>query len=259
MLRTVVAALLLANLVFWTYTQGGFSALGWAPHSGREPERLAQQVAADKLRVRNATPAMATAPATQPPTTDTPAPAPATEASATDRTESAERAPGDGAGDTSAPVVAATGPTACWQAPGLNPNQTVLIRAALENQPNLAPRWSLDESVLPARWIVYLGKFPSADALQRRRAELREAKVDHREVNTPSLQPGLALGTYSTEEAARRALNDVTRQGIASARVVQERQETRQYTLRLPALDDTQRRRIAALGVLGDRPLQRCP
>lgn len=249
MLRTVVAALLLANLVFWSYTQGWLAGLGWAPNAGREPERLQQQVAADKLRVRNASTAPSPqAPATAAVTTDSPD----TDASAAERPDSTPPT------DPTPTSTASSAPTTCWQVTGLNVNQTVLIRAALGNQPELAPRWSLDESVLSARWIVYLGKFPSAEALQRRRAELRDAKVDHREVSTPALQPGLALGTYSTEEAAKRALTDATRQGIANARVVQERQETRQYTLRLPALDDTQRRRIAGLGVLGDRPLQRC-
>ena len=44
-----------------------------------------------------------------------------------------------------------------------------------------------------------------------------------------------------------------------TARVVQERDETRLYTLRLPAVTEAQRRQIESFGVLGGRPLQRCP
>ena len=243
MLRLAVLALLAANLLFWAYTQGHLATLGLNPSGEREPERLARQVAADKLVVRNA-PRVPDAP--KEPSTQEPAPASASE------TPAPEVEP-------AAPAPVAAAPTACWQATGLTEPQTVLLRGALDNQPELAPGWSLTESVLPARWIVYLGKFPSAEALQKRRAELREAKVDHREVNTPALQPGLALGTYSTEEAARRALASATLNGMANAKAVQERQETRQYTLTLPTLTDAQRRRLTSLNLLGGRPLQRCP
>jgi hypothetical protein len=67
------------------------------------------------------------------------------------------------------------------------------------------------------------------------------------------------LGTYSSDEAAERALAELRRRGVANARVVQERDETRLYTLRLPAVTEAQRRQIESFGVLGGRPLQRCP
>lgn len=259
MLRLAVLALLAANLLFWAYTQGHLMALGLNPTGGREPERLTQQVAADKLVVRNAPrppaapDASTTANATAP---SDPSPEPASEA------PPPEALPPVVPATPSAPpatALQAAGPSACWQATGLSDPQTVLLRGALNNQPDLAPGWSLTEAVLPARWIVYLGKFPNTEALQKRRAELREAKIDHREVSTPALQPGLALGTYSTEEAARRALAQATLNGITNAKAVQERQETRQYTLVLPSITEAQRRRLVSLGVLGDRPLQRCP
>jgi hypothetical protein len=122
----------------------------------------------------------------------------------------------------------------------------------------VAKGWSLNESVLPARWIVYLGKFANNEALQRRRAELRQERIEHREVNVPALQPGLALGTYSSEEAARKALQQAQRDGVRDARVAQERQETRTFTLRLPAVTDSERRQIEGLSVLSDKTLQPC-
>ncbi len=262
MLRLAVLALLAANLLFWAYTQGHLVTLGLNPTGSREPERLTQQVAADKLVVRNAprppaapdtsTTANATAPSD-------PSPEPASESPPPEALP--PTAPSAPSAPSAPPATATTpaSPTACWQATGLSDPQTVLLRGALDNQPDLAPGWSLTESVLSARWIVYLGKFSSTEALQKRRAELREAKIDHREVSTPALQPGLALGTYSTEEAARRALAQSTLNGITNAKAVQERQETRQYTLLLPALTEAQRRRLVSLNLLGGRPLQRCP
>lgn len=241
--------LLVANVAFWAYSQGHLAMLGLAPIDPREPHRLAEQVAPEALVVLNATrptpDALPTTPQTTPPmpqvvneTDEPPAPTPLIP----------EASP--------APVVL---PATCWQATGMPRPQEILVRAALENMDGLNGRWSLIEGLLPARWIVYLGPFPSDAALQQRRAELRRANVDHRELAVPNLSPGLALGTYSTQEAARRALADVTRQGVSGARVVQERPDTPIYTLKLEGVTDTQRRQIEAMGILRDRPLQRCP
>lgn len=241
--------LLVANGAFWAYSQGHLAGLGLAPIDPREPQRLAEQVAPEALVVLNAArPMQDPLPITaQPPppmpqvvneTDEPPAPAPVTP----------EEPP--------APAVL---PATCWQATGMPRPQEVLVRAALENMDGMSGRWSLIEGVLPARWIVYLGPFPSDAALQQRRAELRRANVDHRELTVPNLSPGLALGTYSSQEAARRALADVTRQGVSGARVVQERPDTPIYTLKLEGVTDAQRRQIEAMGILRDRPLQRCP
>lgn len=231
--------LLLANLAFWGYTQGHLAGLGWAPHDPREPQRLAQQVAPEALVVLNAAGGET---ASSPTATQGPEPEPP------------EAEPTPPALDASPPL-----PATCWLATGLPPAQEVLVRAALEHMDGMNGRWNLTESLLPARWIVYLGPFPNDAALQQRRSELRRANIDHRELSLPSLSPGLALGTYSTREAAQRALADLSRQGVAGARVVQERPDTAVYTLRLEGVTDAQRRRIEAMGILRDRPLQRCP
>lgn len=251
MLRGVVLALLLANVGFWLYVQGHLAGLGLSPVSQREPERLQQQVAADKLLLRTA-PATeaATVAAPSPPTAEAPAPltAPATPATPTPPPAAPRPVP-------PRPVPSTT----CWQASGIDPNTALLLRGALTHQNDMAPGWALNETPVPARWIVYLGPLPNAEALQRRRTELRAAGIDHRLVTTPTLSPGLALGTYSTPEAARRALAELTLNGLTNARVVQERAASLQYALRLPALTDAQRRRVLALGLLADTPLQRCP
>lgn len=239
MLRTLALALLFANLLYWAYAQGHLAPLGLAPHDPREPQRLAQQVSPGALEVLNATPpqpvqpAQPLAPTSQPPGARQATPGPA-------------------------PVMADTPPT-CWQATAMPEAQALLVRAALDNMEGMSGLWAMSETLLNARWIVYLGPFPSDAALQQRRAELRRANVDHRELPASSLSPGLALGTFSTEEAAQRALAAVTRQGVSGARVVQERPDTRLFTLRLEGVTEIQRRRIEATGILRDRPLQSCP
>lgn len=51
MLKGLIAALLAANLGFLAWSQGWLAPLGLAPHSGREPERLARQLRPEDLQV----------------------------------------------------------------------------------------------------------------------------------------------------------------------------------------------------------------
>lgn len=249
MLKRLLLALLLANGLFLAYTQGWLAFAGLVPQEPRESHRLAEQVEPGKLRILNA---QGQAPAT----------AAAPEAGASDVPEPQEAAangsPPPDVAATPAAAAPAPEPTACWQVSGFSVAQTITVNAAMQKLGGVAKGWSLNESVLPARWIVYLGKFANNEALQRRRAELRQERIEHREVNVPALQPGLALGTYSSEEAARKALQQAQRDGVRDARVAQERQETRTFTLRLPAVTDSERRQIEGLSVLADKTLQPC-
>ena len=71
MLRAAVLALLLANGVFWAWSHGALSGLGLGPARPDEPERLAQQVHAQALRLAPAPGDAAPAPARAASTPDT--------------------------------------------------------------------------------------------------------------------------------------------------------------------------------------------
>lgn len=240
MLRLTVLLLLLANLLVWGYTQGHLALVGLAPEQQREPERLSQQLRPEKLQLLPPMPDPAPAQATpiEPPAEPAPVAAP----------------------ENPAPQASATASrkTACWQATGYNASQTILLNAALQKLPGLDKRWTLTEAVSPGRWIVYLGKFPTAEALQRSRDSLKQLGVEYRDVNSPSLSPGLALGTFSTEVGAQQALQNVSKEGVRGARVVQVRPDARSITLNLPAITDAERDQIQQLPVLADKQLQRC-
>lgn len=235
MLRLAALLLLLANAGYFAWSQGHLRPLGWGPVEQREPERLQQQVAADQLQV---IPPKGSAPA------DAPAPPPAPA-----KPDTPDKAP-----------TAATGPTSCQQVAGLSTAQADALQAALAGMGLDGGRWTRDESVLPERWIVYIGKFPSADLLSRKKTELRALRVEFRDVNAPALQPGLALGTYSAEAAAQTALQELGRSGVRSAKVVKERDEQRSVTLRLPALTAAEREAVEGLGgPLAGKGLAACP
>lgn len=237
--------LLLANAGLWAWRHGTFGNVpgGSETDAGREPQRLAQQVEPERLRLLNPPGSPPANLAAEPETPASAAPDP----TETPPTPAAE-----------APPVAAE-PRACWQLAALPPAQAESLRRTADGETGLRGRSTEVAATLPERWIVYLGTFPSAEALQRRRAELRQAGLDQREVNAPALSPGLALGTYSTEDAARKALQDTQRQGVRDARVVQERPETRVITLRWPDLTEVEHGRLqTALGAAG-RGLAACP
>lgn len=110
-----------------------------------------------------------------------------------------------------------------------------------------AGSWSLDTAVEAGRWIIYMGKYPDARALERKRAELRGRGVVFEAVSNPALEPGLSLGGFPSRDAANAQLEVLTARGVRTARVVLERPELRGLALRLPAVDDTLRPRLAEL------------
>lgn len=252
MLRALALLLLLANLGLWAYTQGHLAVLGLAPFEAREPERLAQQVAPQTLRVLNA-PAPVPEPA---PAAAEPTPAAPAETAAPTETQ-AQPALVTAPAPAPAPAPAATG-NACWQASRLSSGQAALLRAALVERADLQGRWSLTEARIAPRWLVYVGPLASERALQQRRAELTQAQIEHRALPAP-LAPGLALGTFSSRERAQTALAEVRRQGVTDARVLQERPESITYTLLLNPLSSPERRQFEAKALLPPNALQPCP
>ncbi|MPM18546.1 hypothetical protein SDC9_64958 [bioreactor metagenome] len=68
------------------------------------------------------------------------------------------------------------------------------------------------------------------------------------------------MGRFSTEDAAQRALTQLTNKGVRTARVVVERKETNIYTLRLPAATDALRAKAEGQlrTALSGKPLRAC-
>jgi hypothetical protein len=273
MLRWVIALLLLANAGYFLWTQGHLATLGLAPKMEREPERLQGQIRPELQRLLDAPRDGQTAPAPAPvqappvvpdtPTDEAPAtPAPVSELSAPPPASESTPAP------VSTLVMAAQQPStaataeparACWQAGTFIEAQAERLRVALPELGLAASGWQLLESRGRGRWIVYMGRYDNAEQLERKKAELRALKVDFRAVSTPGFAPGLALGTFSSEDAAKQALQKAVRDGIRTARVAQERAESLSFTLRLPAATAAQRSAVASLGApMAGKTLQAC-
>lgn len=288
MLRFVLLLLLGANVGYFAWSHGALAELGWAPHNPAESWRIDQQIQPQALALLGvpaaatpaptpvpAAPAMPASPppavpaelaptpaadtpaAPTAPTTPEPAPAPSPEPTApplappptppSDPTATAQ---------TAAPAPAEAG--LCLQAGPFDEDQTKAVRAALRAQEMPWESYELRAQEIAGRWMVYLGKFPNIEALAQRRAELREQKIDNDRAGG-SLELGLSLGRFSTEEAATRELTRLLRQGVRGPRVVQERPASTVYYLRMPAVTHAQQIKIQAIApALNGKPLRPC-
>ena len=152
---------------------------------------------------------------------------------------------------------AAARPAECLQAGPIEEAAAEPLRQLLAGWP--AGAWTLEPVTEPARWIVYMGKYPSAENVERKKSELRQIGVTFEALANPDLEPGLSLGGYATQAAANQQMDRLAERGVRTARVVQERPEIRGQRLTLPALDDSLRARLDELRpALAGKPLRPC-
>lgn len=223
MLRLAVIALLLANAGYYAYTQGWLRSAGLVTPEQAEPQRLQQQIRPETLKVLRAQGA-----------TNNPTPPPAPAAAPAAVTAASAPAP-----TAAAPADAGE----CLQAGVFDDKQAAALRTAAAALP--PGSWSLESTPITGRWMIYMGRFDDQDTLDKKRAELRARKVDFDRAGG-TLEPGLSLGRFSTEEAAQRGLTALNAQGVRTARVILERQAATGFILKLPAVTDAQRQRWLA-------------
>lgn len=205
MLRALVLLLAVANGAYWGWQQGWWGAAPTAAArapAAIHPERFS-------LILRGAAPASAAS---------SPAAAAssafAAEASASGVLASAS-APGVAASAAPEPALA------CLQAGPFDEQRWAAAQAALRG---LLPadRWVEERVSVPGRWMVYMGRYGDAAALERKETELRRIpSIQFERVNAPpGLAPGLSLGAFEDEAGAQAALRRWAQRGIRTARVV---------------------------------------
>lgn len=214
MLRLLVLLLLLANAVFYAWSHGYLLAWGQGPVQQSEPQRLAQQLRPEALRLL--------------------------------KPEDVRRIE----------TTAARGPE-CLATGPLDDAQVAALKVPLEGWP--PGSWAFEPATEPARWIVYMGKYPSAEQVNKKKAELRQLGVSFEPLSNETLEPGLSLGGHASQAAAEAQLATLSERGVRTARVVQERGELRGQRLTLPAVDEVLRPRAEELrAALANKPLRPC-
>ena len=227
MLRLLVLLLVLANAGYFGWTHGLLAPYGFAPVTQSEPQRLAQQLHPEALRIL------------------TPVETRQLDAAVT------------------GPVVTASGavsatPTECLQAGLFNEEQTATLRSRLQGS---LPEgsWALESSVEPARWMVYMGKYSSLDAVNKKKSELRQLHVNFDALNNAALEPGLSLGVFGSKDEADNAMAGIAKRGVRTAKVIQSQPEVRGQRLKLAAVDTALRPQLDAIKPqLAGKVLQAC-
>jgi hypothetical protein len=222
-MRAFVALLLAANLLVWAASLGWFDEfLGTPTGSAREPQRMAAQVNPSSLVVLSPQAASAAVAAAQ------------------------------------AAVRAAH---SCLEAGPFTADSV----AAAEGE--LAQAFAADigigriERQEPAVWIIYMGRYTEPGMLGKKQEELKRLRLVFEEVrNAPALQPGLSLGRFERREAAQTALDQMTAQGLRTARVTALSEAKTTLWLRAAQADPELATRMKALkSVALGNGFQPCP
>ncbi len=237
MLRLFALLLLIANGLFFAWSNGYLSSWGLTSASKNESFRVNEQIEPERIVIRQKE---ATA------TNNLPAPVPAavsTPIATTNQTP-----------------IAAT--TSCLTAGAFNDKQSTVLKQALSTKlPDL--RWRFDTVTVPARWIVYMGKYPNIAARDLKKSQLDQIKVRYEILTEGNLEPGLSLGSHATQAEANQLLQQLFKQGVRTARVLQEMPEQKGQTLVVPAVDDVNRVKLNAVfttiaAQLANKTLQIC-
>jgi len=268
MLRLLVLLLFIANLAFYGWTQGWMDA--WLPrgpaHEGAQ--RLARQVHPERVRIDPMTPvapADATAPDDASAASGSAASAAASAASAAPVGGVPSAAPAAAssplAAASAAPIVAAAAPPGlCLEAGPYSSSERDRVEARLRGALSAAV-WTVQSVQRPGSWLVYMGPYPDADLMARKKDELRRLGIAYQDQRTPpTLNPGLALGRFDDRKAADAALLKITERGVRSARVVTMRAPQDGYVLRFAQASPALRIGLSEMGAeafLG-RPPQAC-
>ena len=220
MLRLLVAALLVANLLFWAWHNTPLAqSLGLpAGEPGREPERLLRQYHPEAIQLLK--------PGSQP--------------------------LGAASNEIAAASPAASAAAMCLEAGPLNDASAAAAVSELGQAGVPAGGWVDMRRELPGRWIVYMGRYPERETVSKKLDELQRLGVAATELKSPTeLAPGLALGEFGTQADAQGRLERLQARGVRTARVLQLPSPGAEHRLRADRLAPPVAERLAALGNQG--------
>ncbi|MDB5819509.1 MAG: hypothetical protein JWQ11_3149 [Rhizobacter sp.] len=257
MLRPLVLLLVLANVGYYTWSQGWLDGVAGGSQGDREPQRLSMQVRPEIVRILPPSAAASgagggvnsaggngaangagsaasassqtssfgasTFASATTSSANTPAPATATTA-ATASARLADAgvtgARADGAMPGSSGSNASAGAqAACIEAGPFSALQLVAAQSSLRAA-SVEPVSEV-ATERPGAWMVYMGRYVNRDAMLRKVEELKRRQLDYEEVEgLPDLQPGLSLGRFDSRRAADEALVQINHRAVRTARVV---------------------------------------
>ena len=260
MLRKLVLALILGNLVLWAWSHDVFGPLGWAPARVDEPQRLRQQVHPDALTLLDpqgrplastAPVASAAAAASTPSAATGSAPAEASSAPAAPPASGPASAPARAASTSAAATGTVAAAASCLRIGPYTGTPDAALGSALHAAGLDAQAREQD---LPAQWMVMMGPYADTTALHRKLGELRQLSLPPDSFVAvsarPRYMPGISLGVFDKREQAQAQLQQLQAHGVQTAHIVQRNLGMRAQYWVLPSLSPAQVRQLRALPAL---------
>ena len=207
MLKFIFWSLLAVNAVLFAYGKG---YLGHFSGNEHEPQRLAQQLNADKLTIISAE-------------------------KANDASAAVAAAASAAAAAKPAPEVLACLEIASFVLADARRFETLLAPLKLGDRQS---RHNLPGTEV-AGYVVYMPPQGSKDGADRKAAELRALGVHNYFImsdNTP-LRWGISLGVFKTETAAQNQLAALTKQGVRTAKIAQRMSGSKQLAFQFRDVD----------------------
>jgi len=135
----------------------------------------------------------------------------------------------------------------CFEAGPFDDGNVVAVESSLASALP-AGAWVRRTVEVPARWIVYMGRYPNRETMQKKEQELARIKVPYDEiVGSSSLEPGLSLGQFPTREGADAALQRFTDRGLHTGRVLQLAKASSRHMLRVERADQDIAGKVTAM------------
>ena len=249
MLRISVLVLLLANAAYFAWTNGLLAVWGLVPARQAEPERLARQIRPEAVILTPVVQPQASNPALA-------ASQPVQAESQTSLLSILSPSPANTA--SAASVATAVVGMQCLKVGVFTEQQAAALRYRLQAALP-AGSWNFDSNDGAVRWIVYMGRYISKDAMNRKRIKLEQLGVAYEMPVSPRLNPGLSLGGFGSKAEAEAAMEQLSERGIRTAKVVLERPDLPSLWLTLPAADTAQQAKLEALKPqFGGKAVQPC-
>lgn len=274
MLRPLLVMLLVANALLLAAHLGVFDSLVPEQAQGeREPDRLARQIRPDAVRVTpgGRTSAQGTpvgpARAGSAPSAAASVPVPAAAGNTDLAASGASRSPASGgmAGAVAVPSAPLTPEpvAACVQLAPLDAAGLSQVTNELRQAGWAESQWQRLSLPADRDFLLVMGPYRDEQQRVKKQNELRRRQVEWVDlVASPDLPagvtPGLGLGRFDSEAAARDALKRLGARGVRTARVVALRSSDRS-AVRIAAADVSQQARLSRMAWPGGLQWQPCP
>ncbi len=121
-----------------------------------------------------------------------------------------------------------------------------------------AASWTMQDINTPGQWMIYMGRYPDNEAVERKKIELRRLRISSDLPVPTSYQPGISLGAFNNYEQAEEAYKQILSKGARSARIVTEVEPVLGQQLRIEradsAIEELLQKLRPALNGLGFQP-----